>query len=94
MSTPMSSGLADWQTNALIVTERVNSGVSLAGILFVLSTYLFFPAFNKPINRLIFFATWANLGVSVAALISVDGPNSYTESNKTLCRFQAFLVQM
>ena len=90
----MASTLADWQTEALFITERVNSAVSLVGIFFVLITYLFFPAFNKPINRLIFFATWANLGVTIAALISVDGPSSYTESNKTLCRFQAFLVQM
>ena len=80
------------QVNALSVTERVNSSISLVGILFILITYSFYPSFNKPINRLIFFATWANLGTCIASLISIDG---YRVSDTgPLCKFQAFLVQM
>lgn len=83
------STLTHGQLNALTITERVNSSISLLGIFFILITYTFYPFFNKPINRLIFFATWANLGTCVASLISIDGL-----ANASLCRFQAFLVQM
>jgi hypothetical protein len=80
------------QTRALTMTERVNSGISIAGIIFVVLTYMFSPRFNKPINRLIFFASWGNLGSNIAALISEAGPIAGTSS--ALCQFQGFLVQM
>lgn len=85
-------GLTPQQHTALVVTERVNSCVSILGIVFVVLTYLFAPGFNKPINRLIFFATWGNLGSNIAALISEAGPTAGQLS--PLCQFQAFLVQM
>ena len=88
----MPASLTPEQVSALSITERVNSSVSLLGILFILVTYTFYPSFNKPINRLIFFATWANLGTCIAALISIDGFKYGEETS--LCRFQAFLVQM
>jgi hypothetical protein len=80
------------QIHALIITERVNSVVSVLSIIFVVATYLFSPGFNKPINRLIFFATLGNLGSAVAALISENGP--ILGEGSALCKFQAFLVQM
>lgn len=86
------SSLTTTQMQALIVTERVNSAVSIAAIFFVVFTYLLAPGFNKPINRLIFFASFGNLGSAVAALISENGPLSGTKS--VLCKLQAFLVQM
>ena len=86
------SGLSEDQKWAISVVERVSSSVSLLSVLFVLLTYLFFPGFNKPINRQIFYATWSNLGICFAGLISVNG---FLEGVDTpLCRFQAFLVQM
>lgn len=78
-------------------TERVNSCVSLAGILFVITTYMFTPYFDKPINRLIFFASWGNIGSTIASLISLAGPLSVPDNARKpspLCEFQAFLVQM
>ncbi|KAL1966304.1 hypothetical protein VTN77DRAFT_4657 [Rasamsonia byssochlamydoides] len=87
-----SLGLSTGQYTALVVTERVNSCVSIAGIFFVVLTYLFAPGFNKPINRLIFFASFGNLGSNIAALISEKGPTAGALS--PLCQFQAFLVQM
>ncbi|CAF9931371.1 MAG: hypothetical protein GOMPHAMPRED_005902 [Gomphillus americanus] len=77
---------------AIKITERVNSCISLLGISFILFTYIFYPAFKKPINRLIFFATWGNLGLVLASLISVDGYSSSTTGS--LCKFQGFVVQM
>ncbi|QGA17825.1 hypothetical protein EYB26_005501 [Talaromyces marneffei] len=80
------------QIQALIVTERVNAVASILSIIFVVATYLFLPGFNKPINRLIFFASFGNLGSAVAALISENGPLAGESS--ALCKIQAFLVQM
>ena len=76
----------------MVVTERLNSILSLIGVFFILLTFLFSSAFNKPINRLIFFASWGNLGMIVAALISQEGPRAGQDS--ALCQWQAFLIQM
>ncbi|KAJ5219746.1 G protein coupled receptor family protein [Penicillium chermesinum] len=88
MSLPFSPS----QNKALVVTERVNSCVSVAAMLFVFLTYWFARGFDKPINRLIYYASFGNLGSNIAALISSAGPLSGTSSG--LCQFQAFLVQM
>jgi Slime mold cyclic AMP receptor len=86
------AGLTDEQLRALLITERVNSSISIASIIFVVTTYIFAPGFNKPINRLIYFASFGNLGSNVAALISEAGP--LAGSAAAVCKFQAFLVQM
>jgi len=80
------------QLNAVVITERVNSVISILSIVFILSTYMFSSHFDKPINRLIFFASWGNLGSDIAALISDNGPQAGASSS--LCRAQAFIVQM
>ena len=84
--------IPDWQSQAIVTTERVNSVVSICSIMFILVTFLCFPSFNKPINRLIFFAGWGNLGSTIASLISEAGPLAGPDS--ALCQFQGFLVQM
>ena len=88
----MSTLITTGQLRALEITERVNSSVSVVGILFVISTFLLSSSFNKPINRLIFFASFGNLGSNIASLISEAGPIAGNTSS--LCQFQAFLVQM
>lgn len=88
----MADSMTSNQLLAMVVTERVNSCLSLLGIFFVIATYLFNPDFNKPINRLIFFASFGNMGSNVAGLISEAGPQLGQFS--ALCQFQAFLVQM
>ena len=80
------------QVNAMAVTERVTSVLSLLGILFILSTFLLGRGFDKPINRLIFFASWSNLGNNIATLIAEDGTAAGQRS--PLCQFQAFAIQM
>ena len=80
------------ELNAMQVTERVTSIFSLLGILFILSTFLLGRGFDKPINRLIFFASWSNLGMSIATLIAEDGPTA--GQNSSLCQFQAWAIQM
>ena len=88
----MALQLSDGQINAMQVTERVASIFSLLGILFILSTFLLGRGFDKPINRLIFFASWSNLGMNIATLIGQDGITAGGRSD--LCQFQAWAVQM
>ncbi|KAI4104934.1 MAG: hypothetical protein L6R37_002977 [Teloschistes peruensis] len=84
--------LTEAQTQALSGTERAISVFSIIGILFIVLTYHFLKSFNKPINRLIFYASFGNLGMNVACLISEGGPAA--GPNSSLCQFQAFLIQM
>ena len=42
----------------LEITERVASCFSLLGTSFIFFTFLYSPAFRKPVNRLIFYASW------------------------------------
>ena len=42
----------------LEITERVASCFSLVGTSFILFTFICSPAFRKPVNRLIFYASW------------------------------------
>ncbi|MCJ1275697.1 hypothetical protein MMC21_003500 [Puttea exsequens] len=88
----MAVELTPSQSNAFAVTERVTSIFSLLGILFILSTFLLGRGFDKPINRLIFAASWSNLGMNIAALIAEDGVAA--GANSSLCQFQAFAIQM
>lgn len=84
--------LTQAQTNALAATERVVSVFSIFGIFFILLTFYFLKSFHKPINRLIFFASFGNLGMNIACLIAEDGIANGPTSG--LCTFQAFLIQM
>lgn len=93
MSSPLPS-LTGSELSAVTITERVNSCISLVGLFFVIFTFTFSSSFNKPINRLIFFASWGNIGSNIAGLISVAGPQSSVHHLSSLCQFQAFLVQM
>ncbi|KAL8672234.1 MAG: hypothetical protein Q9168_003306 [Polycauliona sp. 1 TL-2023] len=76
----------------MALTERIISSVSILGILFILLTYMFCSGFSKPINRLVFYAAWGNLGLCIVALISMDGPDA--GDNSALCQFQGFMVQL
>jgi hypothetical protein len=78
------------QVFAISVTERVCSCLSVAGFSIIVSTFVAGPQFRKPINRLIFFASWGNLIINLATLISESGPSAGIDS--FLCQFQAFLI--
>ncbi|KAL9598176.1 MAG: hypothetical protein Q9219_004673 [cf. Caloplaca sp. 3 TL-2023] len=84
--------LTQAQTNTLATTERVVSVFSILGIFFILFTFYCLKSFHKPINRLIFFASFGNLGMNIACLIAEDGIAAGSTSG--LCTFQAFLIQM
>ncbi|KAF4556069.1 Hypothetical protein D9617_1g079440 [Elsinoe fawcettii] len=88
----MADSLTSSQLQAITITERVNSAISVASIIFIAATYLTTPCFDKPINRLIFFAGFGNLGTCIAALVADAGPLAGESSS--VCQAQAFIVQM
>src|ERR1700757_1243786 len=82
---------SDRQMRAVEITERVCSVFSLLGTAFIITTFLSVKSFQKPINRLVFFAAWGNIMSNVATLISTSG--IHLGPNGSLCQFQAFLIQ-
>ncbi|KAI9695156.1 MAG: hypothetical protein M1820_008862 [Bogoriella megaspora] len=79
------------QVVAIEAIERSMSVASLAGALSIISAFAAFPSLRKPINRLIFYATFGNLLTNVATMVSMSGirPNELT----SLCEFQAIFIQ-
>lgn len=57
----------------------------------VILTFSFSKAFHKPINRLVFYATFGNLMTNVATLMAASFIEDVTSAG---CQFQAFLIQM
>lgn len=88
----MATQLTPEQLRALETIERVASCFSVTGTAFVALTFTFSPSFRKPINRLIFYASWGNLLCNVATLMSQSGIRAGQRSG--LCQFQGFLIQM
>lgn len=88
----MSHALTPRELHDLETTERIASCFSLIGTSFILFTFLYSPAFRKPVNRLIFYASWGNTLCNVATLISQKGIRAGRDSH--LCQFQGFLIQM
>jgi hypothetical protein len=77
--------------DALSIIERVGSVFSLLGCIFIIATFSLSRAFHKPINRLVFYASFGNLMTNVATLMA----RTYIgDSHSAGCQFQAFLIQM
>jgi hypothetical protein len=82
--------LSPSQLRGIEVAEKVTSIFSVVGTTFIIVTFLCDSKFRKPINRLVFYATWGNLFANVATLISRSGIKLGVTS--PLCQFQAFLI--
>jgi len=79
------------ELTVLSTIERVGSSISLLGSLLVIGTFCASSAFHKPINRLVFYASFGNMITTVGSLMStslIDNPDSAS------CQFQGFLIQM
>lgn len=77
--------------DAISIIERVGSAMSLSGCLFIIFTFCYSRAFRKPINRLVFYASFGNMMSVVGTLIArthVSSPDSFG------CQFQGVLIQM
>ncbi|PLB43124.1 hypothetical protein P170DRAFT_72529 [Aspergillus steynii IBT 23096] len=79
------------QLYAISVTERVCSAVSLAASSVIIVSFFCSTSFRKPINRLVFYASWGNIMASSATVISQSGIHAGPDS--PLCQFQAFFIQ-
>jgi hypothetical protein len=86
------SGFTLQQETILFTTERVASVVSLLGSFFVVFTFLWSTRYRRPINRLIFYATFGNILMNIGTLISING--MLVGVDAPLCQLQAFLIQM
>ncbi|KAL7899052.1 hypothetical protein HDV63DRAFT_76818 [Trichoderma sp. SZMC 28014] len=87
----MSDGLTQHQLNLISDIERVCSVISLLGCVFVVVTFCCSSSFHKPINRLVFYASFGNMMTNVGTLMS----RSYLSSpNSPGCQLQGFLIQM
>jgi hypothetical protein len=68
--------------------------LSLLGSCYIISTFLTFSFYRKPINRLVFFATWGNIMANIATLISTSSiPHNENAPLSALCELQAVLIQ-
>ncbi|KAB8072855.1 Nnf1-domain-containing protein [Aspergillus leporis] len=79
------------ELHAISTTERVCSAISLTGTTVIVASFLGSNAFRKPINRLVFYASWGNMMANIATVISQSG--IHMGINSPLCQFQAFLIQ-
>src|SRR5690349_15205961 len=79
------------QIRALVIIERVASGFSVAGCLFVIITFLVSKSFHRPINRLVFFASVGNLLTNIATITAMSVLDN---TSGFLCQAQGFLIQM
>jgi hypothetical protein len=61
------------ELNDIQIAERVTSALSLIGCSFIIISFSSSSAFRKPINRLIFYASFENILSTVATLISRRG---------------------
>ncbi|KAH6840978.1 hypothetical protein B0I37DRAFT_357812 [Chaetomium sp. MPI-CAGE-AT-0009] len=83
-------GLAGTEMDVVSILERVSSVLSMLGCMVVITTFTFSRAFHKPINRLVFYASFGNLLTNVGTLI---GRSFVNDINGVGCRTQAFLIQ-
>ncbi|KAF6835801.1 g-protein coupled receptor [Colletotrichum plurivorum] len=83
--------LAKGDLDLLSVIERTCSVFSLLGCIFIIVTFCTSRAFHKPINRLVFFASFGNMMTNVGTLMARSYINSPLSPG---CQLQAFLIQM
>lgn len=69
------------------------STLSLAGSLFIIGTFIKWHYFRKPINRLVFYASFGNIMANVATTMSTSPVSKAGESPSHVCRFQGVLIQ-
>ncbi|KAK3902551.1 hypothetical protein C8A05DRAFT_33759, partial [Staphylotrichum tortipilum] len=84
----MDPGLAESQIDVLSIIERTCSVLSLIGSVLVIATFSLSKAFHKPINRLVFYASFGNLMTNVATLMARTFINDVDSAG---CQFQAFM---
>ncbi|KAF2747632.1 hypothetical protein M011DRAFT_494364 [Sporormia fimetaria CBS 119925] len=85
--------LSEAQVLAITSSERSMSVLSVLGSLFIMTTFLKWHYFRKPINRLVFYASFGNVLANVATLIGTTALPGPGEKPSALCQFQGVLIQ-
>ncbi|KAK8049654.1 g-protein coupled receptor [Apiospora phragmitis] len=80
------------QVNTIVVFERVGASLSVTGVLLLLIAFAAFKRLRTVPNTFITFASFANLGASIACLIGYAGIEAGAGS--ALCQTQAFMFEM
>lgn len=80
------------QAQVVVALERAGASLSMLGVMLIILTFALFKRLRTVPNTFILFASIANIGASIASLIGLAGIAQGSES--TLCRAQAFLLEM
>jgi hypothetical protein len=83
--------LTEATLNGFSIVERVCSVLSLLGCIVIIGTFSVSKSFHKPINRLVFYASFGNMMTNVATIIARSYLGDVLSPG---CQFQAFLIQM
>ncbi|KAK8035025.1 G coupled receptor like [Apiospora rasikravindrae] len=86
-----SDTLSERKLNAITFIERTGSVFSLLGCIFIIISFSCSKVFHKPINRLVFYASFGNMMSNIGTLMARSYVN---DINVFGCQFQAFLIQM
>ncbi|EKG10588.1 hypothetical protein MPH_12446 [Macrophomina phaseolina MS6] len=76
-----------------LIVARTSASISLLTTSSIILTYLLSPRFRKPMNRLLFYASLGNIFQATALFICTSGL-PFPGNTMSLCRFQAFCIQM
>ena len=76
----------------IVVFERLGAALSVTGVLLIFIAYAFFKRLRSVPNTFIVFASFANLGASIACLMGYSGV--LAGSNSHLCQAQAFMFEL
>lgn len=80
------------QATIIVALERTGASLSVLGVLLIIITFALFKRLRTVPNTFILFASIANIGASIASLIGLAGIEA--GSTSSLCRAQAFLLEM
>ncbi|CAI6337753.1 unnamed protein product [Periconia digitata] len=84
---------SDHEMLAIKITERTMSTLSIIGSIFIITTFLKWHYFRKPINRLVFYASFGNLTVNAATFMGTSAIPSNSRHLTPVCEFQGILIQ-
>lgn len=93
-TTPTDAGaiLPADQIRTIVAFERVGAGLSAFSLVCIFAAFGAFKRLRTVPNTFIVFASFANLGASIACLIGYNGINA--GKNSPLCQIQAFMFEL
>ncbi|KAI0117451.1 hypothetical protein F4814DRAFT_439783 [Daldinia grandis] len=76
----------------IVIFERLGAALSVTGVLLIFIAFAIFKRLRTVPNTFILFASFANLGASIACLIGYSGVQAGSTSH--LCQAQAFMFEL